>query len=494
MSYTKRALKRFIIVFVINIIAAFLGYLVRIVLARNLTVEEYGLFFAIFALINLLGVFIGLGTGEALVRYIPEFLFKNRHDKIKNAIIIVFLVTLVTLIVLGAVLLAFSDFFAKHYFKNPLATPVLLLFIIMMFVSNFKGIIRYISQAFQKMTLYSLIYLAENFLILILLLCFFAFKKNIFSAAYAHIAAYFLASLVFSFFVFRVFNFFKHKTLLKKELFKKLLRFGIPIMVSGIGGIIIVYIDTLVLTYFRSMEEVGIYNVVVPTAMILQFFATSVATVIFPMVAELWAKKKKDYLALGLRMLYQYSFVIILPAALLLLFFSKTVLRLMFGEQYVAGALAMQILLIGIIFLGLHSITSTILGGIGKPAISTKILLEGALITLALNLLIIPLLGIVGAALTSLIAYAYVAVRCIFKLRRFIQVEVPWLDWLKTLFAGLLMLGLIFFLKKIILLNAYLEGIVCIAVGGLFYLALAFILGIFDLREVKASVKRITSR
>jgi O-antigen/teichoic acid export membrane protein len=344
------------------------------------------------------------------------------------------------------------------------------------------------------MRLYSLMYLAENILILVLLLCFFAFKKDIFTASYAYIVTYLLILLIFSPLAFKIFNFFKHKTALKKELFRKLVRFGIPIMFSGIGGIIIVYTDTLVLTYFRSMEEVGIYNVVVPTAMMLQFFATSIATVAFPMVAELWAKKRKDYLALGLKMLYQYSFVIITPVALLLLSFSRIVLRLMFGEQYVIGAVAMQILLIGIIFLGLHSITSTILGGIGKPAISTKILLEGALINLVLNLLIIPRLGMVGAALTSLIAYAYVAVRCIFKLRHFIQVEIPWFNWLKTLFAGMLMLGLIFLLKKITFLNAYLEGIICVAVGGLFYLALAFILGIIDLKEIKSLAKHITSR
>jgi O-antigen/teichoic acid export membrane protein len=494
MSYTKRAVKGFAIVFVINILAAFLGYLIRIVLARNLTVAEYGLFFAFFTLISFLGVFIGLGTGDALVRYIPEFIAKKKHDKIKNAVIITIIVTIASMIVIGAGLLIFSDFLAEHYFKNSMAVPALFLFIIMMFVLNLKGILRWVYQAFQNMRLFSLIYLVENIFILMLLLCFFAFKKNIFTASYAYIFAYLLVLIIFSPLAFKTLNFSKHKTLLKKELFTKLLRFGIPIMVSSIGGMIIVYTDTLVLTYFRSMQEVGIYNVVVPTAMILQFFATSVATVAFPMVAELWARKKHDYLESGLKMLYNYSFIFMVPAVLIAFSFSETILRLMFGEQYIGGALTMQILLISIIFLGLHSITSTILVGIGKPVISTKILLEGALINLGLNLLIIPSLGIVGAAISSLIAYAYVALRCIFKLKHFIHVDIPWPDWLKTLLAGLLMLGLIFLLKKILSLNAYLEAIICVAIGGLFYLALAFILGIIDLKETKALLKHITDR
>jgi O-antigen/teichoic acid export membrane protein len=494
MSYIKRALKGFMLVFVINVIAAFLGYFIRIVLARNLTVAEYGLFFSVSTLISFLGVFVGLGTGEALVRYIPEFLVKKKHDKIKNATIIALLVTFATLIILGVLLFAFSDFLAKHYFRNALAAPVLLLFIVLMFFLNFKNILRCFYQAFQNMKLYSLMYLAENLLLLVLLLCFFAFKKNIFSAAYAHIAAYLIVLFVFSFFVPRVFNFFKHRVSLEKSLLKKLFKFGIPVLASSIGGIIIIYTDTLVLTFFRSLEEVGIYNVVVPTAMILQFFATSVATVIFPMVAELWAKKRKDYLALGLKMLYQYSFVVIIPVALLFLSFSEIVLRLMFGEQYVVGAATMQILLIAIIFLGLHSITSTILSAIGKPIISTKILFQGALINLVLNLLLIPKLGMLGAALTSLIAYVYIAIRCIFKLKHFIQVEIPWINWLKTLFAGMLMLGLIFILKKILFLNPYLEAGACIFLGGLFYLALTFILRIVNAREIKDLARHITTK
>ena len=494
MSYTKRAVKGFAIVFVINILAAFLGYLIRIVLARNLTVAEYGLFFAFFTLISFLGVFIGLGTGDALVRYIPEFIAKKKHDKIKNAVIITIIVTIASMIVIGAGLLIFSGFLAQNYFKNSMAIPVLFLFIIMMFVLNLKGILRWIYQAFQNMRLFSLIYLAENLFILVLLLCLFAFKKNIFMASYAYIFAYLLVLIIFSPLAFKTINFSKHKTILKKELFSKILRFGIPIMVSGIGGMIIVYTDTLVLTYFRSMQEVGIYNVVVPTTMILQFFATSVATVAFPMTVELWARKKHAHLESGLKMLYNYAFLLMIPVVLIFFSFSETILRLLFGERYVGGALTMQILLIGIVFLGLHSITSTMLGGIGKPAISTKILLEGALINFGLNLLIIPSLGIIGAAVSSLIAYAYIALRCILKLKHFINVAIPWADWLKTLVAGLLMLGLIFLLKKLLFLNAYLEAIICVAIGGLFYLAISFILGIINLKEIKELASHVTSK
>ena len=53
------------------------------------------------------------------------------------------------------------------------------------------------------------------------------------------------------------------------------------------------------LTYFRSLEEVGIYNVVLPTVMILAFFSHAIYHVFFPMVSELWSKNLKDRLRQG---------------------------------------------------------------------------------------------------------------------------------------------------------------------------------------------------
>jgi len=112
--------------------------------------------------------------------------------------------------------------------------------------------------------------------------------------------------------------------------------------------------------------------------------------------------------------------------------------------------------------------------------------------------LIIPKLGIAGAAITSLIAYVYIALRCVFKLRQFIQVKIPWFNWLKTIFAGLVMLAAIFILKnilaKIAALNIYLDAVICAGVGSLLYLLLILALKIINLREIKELAAHIMSR
>ena len=114
MSYTKKAVKGFAIVFIVNIIAAFFGYLIRIVLARNLTVVEYGLFYAVFTLINFLAIFNNLGMGQAIVKYIPDFLVKKKEDKINSAVVITIIVHIASFIVLALLLILFSGFLAEN--------------------------------------------------------------------------------------------------------------------------------------------------------------------------------------------------------------------------------------------------------------------------------------------------------------------------------------------------------------------------------------------
>lgn len=488
MSYTRRAVRGTIIVFTISILAAFIGYLIRMVLARNLTPAEYGLFFSVFTLISLLASFKSLGLGEALVKYIPEFVVKRKLALIKNSIFLVIGFNLLSSLILSAVLFISSGYLAVHYFKDSLAVPVLSIFIIIFILAIFKDTLRNLFNAFQRMVPFSLMYLMENLLILIFILIFFAFGFKIFSPLFAYVAAYLLLFIIFFPFFLKIYPLFKYKFKFSKELSKTLFKFGIPVMIGGVGGIILLYTDTLVLTYFRPLSEVGIYNAVVPTAMLLNFFSMAVSQVIFPMVSELWAKKLNSHVSYGAYLLQKYSFAVIIPVALVIFSFPQITLRLLFGEAYVSGALALQLLVVGLVFFVVAGINMAILSGIGKPGTSTKILLIGALVNLITNFYFIPRWGMVGAAITSLFSYFLIMVLSVVYLKRFVELKVPLLSWVKTLFASILFILIIFVLKKFLETNVYMEAVICILISSLIYLFLVWILKVIDIKEIKGLI------
>ena len=219
--------------------------------------------------------------------------------------------------------------------------------------------------------------------------------------------------------------------------------------------------------------------------MILNFIAVSISQVFFPMVSELWAKKLKNHLSVGINTIYKYSFALIVPLVLIIFSFSKLFLRLLFGEQYVVGATSLQILVISMVFLMIFTITANVFGGLGKPKISMKINLFGASVNLILNIIFIPIYGIVGAAVTSLISYFLIMILSMFNLSKFVKLKIPWLDWFKVLVSGGAFVLLIYLLRSLLDINLYLEAIICISVAGVFYLFLLRIFKVIDFSEIK---------
>ncbi|UCD03751.1 MAG: oligosaccharide flippase family protein [Candidatus Woesearchaeota archaeon] len=495
MDYAKNAVKRTALVFTISIIAAFIGFLVRLVLARELSPEDYGLLFSIFTLITFLTLFRRVGLLQTIVKFIPEFQVKKKPDLIKNAIVIVLGINLILSIIISVILITSSNFLAKNYFRHPLAEPVLIIFSFIFIASVFKMTLRYIFNAFQKMDKFSLMYLAENFLILLFILLFF--KLNIFNsprvflAAIAYLITYILLFFIFVPFFLKIYPFFKYKFKFSSKLSKKLIKFGILVMISGIGNITILYTDTLVLTYFSNLREVGIYNVLVPTAMLLDFFGRSVSQVIMPMVSELWAKKLKEYVNKGVLLLQRYALFAIIPLATVMFSFPELLIKVLFGNEYISGAFTLQLLVIGMIFFIIASINMNILKAIGKPFAVSKVILTGALFNLITNFYFIPKYGIVGAGLTSLISYFLILLISIIYLKRSVKLKFPLYDWLKLFFSGVIMALLMIILKAIIDINVYAEALVVCLLGGATYLTLAIITKAIDIETTKNFIKNI---
>ncbi len=489
MDYLKKAIKNTTLIFGINIIAAFVGYLIRMILARNLSPEEYGLFFAIFTLINILAIFKYAGLTSALIKFIPEFEVHKKHKRIRTAIMSVFYICLTNSIIIGGIVLLLSDVLIKFYFKNALASSILYLFIIMSILLTFRDILRSSFQGLQKTIPFGLMYLIENIVILILISISFKLNLSIIGTTICYILSLIIVIIAFLPWLNKITGIFKEKIFISKKISSKLIKFGIPLIIGGIGGMIILYVDTLILTYFVPLSEVGIYNVVVPTAMMLNFIAVSISQIIFPMISELKTRNLDKHLTTGVSLLQRYSFIIIIPLALIMFSFPKLIIRIMFGEMYISGAKTLQILVISMIFLVLAGINGNILNGLGKQKTGMKIMLLGGTINLITNFYFIPKYGIIGAAITSLISYFIIMVLTVGMVSYYIKLKFPWLDWVKTIFAGGIFILIIYKLKQLLTLNIYLEAVVCVLIAGFIYIGISFLIKTITIKEIKSFIR-----
>ena len=253
----------------------------------------------------------------------------------------------------------------------------------------------------------------------------------------------------------------------------------------GMGGKLIGDIDTLILTYFRPLSEVGIYNVILPSAMLFLYFGISISAVAFPIVSELWAKKDKIRLSEGIRLMHKYTFAIIIPAVFTIFTFSELFIKSFFSAEYVVGELAFRILLIGVLFYIVAGINTNIIAGIGKPKTATKIIVFSAIINIILNLILIPIMGIEGAAIATAISYLTALILSTYKVTKFIEIEFPKIIWVKLVASGLIFISIIFYMKNLLVLNPWLELIISSATAVIVYLVVIYLLKIIDIKEIR---------
>ena len=495
-NYTKFAVRGTVKVLIISLVAGFLGYVVRAVLARNLGVEDFGLFNSVFAFLGLIGAFDSLGFDKALVKFIPEFRHRNRNDFIKSSLIYVCAIMLLINIVIIAAVYLLSSYLSFHYFHSAKADIVLKILVIGFFIDSFASVLKFAFQGFKELGYYSMIDVIRMALVLLVVYIGIKLNYGILGPAVAYTIAPLILLLIFGWiFLRKVFPaFFESKFVLDKKMLKDVSKYSIFVTETTAAGLILYYTDILALTYFADLKSVGLYSVALPTARVLIYFTRALGGVVLPLTAELWVKEKKVLLKDGIELLYKYSFIAIVPIVFVMVAFSDLIISVFYGKNYLEASMSMKILSVGMMFTIFNGVNISFFSGIGKPKIGAIINYTAAVFNFVLNILLIPYLGILGAAMATTISYFAMMITGLYYTRRYINLTFPVMVWVKTFAVGLFFVFIIWYMKKIISLNVWIETPIVIFAAGAFYIAALFALRIVDLKELKMLYSRIAGK
>jgi O-antigen/teichoic acid export membrane protein len=284
--------------------------------------------------------------------------------------------------------------------------------------------------------------------------------------------------------VFPGFN--KVKAKLTRPLMKRYLHFGLYSCVASAGNLIIGHTDTVLITLFLTLGDVGLYQVALPVAMLLAFFSITVANVVMPMTSEMYAKKDYGSVRSTIIFLQKYVFVLVVPAALLFFFFPEILIRIFFGEKFLPGADALRVLVFGSLVYSVSVINQNVFYGIGKPQMTTQNLLAAAAVNLALNLMLIPLYGIIGAAIATSTSYVALLLMSTIRLNRLIKLRYPWKTWVTIAACGAAFAFTVGVIKAQLSMHWIAELIITGATGAAVYGLLLVLFKVVDADELKS--------
>ncbi|EMN58567.1 polysaccharide biosynthesis protein [Leptospira borgpetersenii serovar Javanica str. MK146] len=208
---------------------------------------------------------------------------------------------------------------------------------------------------------------------------------------------------------------------------RTLLRDSWMLLLSGLAVIVYMRIDQIMIGQMMGDEAVGIYTAAVKISEVWYFIPMAVASSIFPAILKAKEFSQELYLE-RLGLLHSFMFLLALMIAIPMTFLSDPIIRLFFGEKFSeAGAVLAIHIWAGIfVFLGVASSRYYLTENLPKGELYKSI--SGCLTNIILNYFLIPLYGIKGAAIATVISQfvASTLFNLLFKRTReifFIQLE-----------------------------------------------------------------------
>jgi O-antigen/teichoic acid export membrane protein len=197
------------------------------------------------------------------------------------------------------------------------------------------------------------------------------------------------------------------------KLFTKSFRYGVWIYVNSIVTYLLTRADFFILVALQSSIGLGgVYSVAAGLTMPLIMVPYAVQTVFFPR-----ASAQSDEDANRSTPFYFRQLVLVMTSLAVLAALLSHPVLLLFGGSFVAGQVPMLILLVATILKGTGGILSVHVLGRGRSGVMTSVTAMTLAVALLLNYLLIPPLGMIGAALATAGAYAAQNVLLVFMFR-----------------------------------------------------------------------------
>lgn len=185
-------------------------------------------------------------------------------------------------------------------------------------------------------------------------------------------------------------------------LFRRMARYGVKFHISVVAGLLIIRADLLIVNHYRSAAEAGVYAVASQIATVLLLVPGVVATLVFPRITS--APDSRGEFAMKVtRHMALLMLVVCLVAAPL-----GFVLPIVYGVAFADVPFQLLILLPGVFLMGLEAVLVQHFNSLGVPKAIPLFWIVTLVVSVLLNVLLVPGFGARAAAAVSTISYALI--------------------------------------------------------------------------------------
>lgn len=411
-----------------TIIGRFLNYLLVPLYTYNIATQNYGVVSELYAYISFLMIILTYGMETAFFRY-------TQTEKDKN---VVYNTAMLSLLVSTTLFLVIT-----FIFINPISSALeysdnknyIFLFLLILALDALRAIPYALLRSKQKAARFAMIKSIDIFSNILFNLFFILLCPTLYKSGNVLIASWFnpndlvlyifvsnfLASLIAALLLLP--EYLKFSFNFDFKLLKKMLAYGLPVMIGGLAGMVNETFDRIALKHLVTipegitdakaisdykMSQIGIYGACYKLSIIISLFIQAFKFAAEPFFfSKMQQKDAKD----------SYSSIMTIFVIFLCIIFLGVmgyidIFQYFVGSDYRVGLGVVPILLGANLFLGIYYNLSIWYKVTDKTIYGAYIAIIGAVITLILNYILVPIMGYMGAAWTTFICYFTIAVLC----------------------------------------------------------------------------------
>ena len=423
--------------FLMRVGGQIMGFVLTFIIAHYFGASGLGDYVLAIIILRIFVLLAKLGVDTASIKFIAALKAKQDWVGIKLYRKKVSILLLSTTLIASVIMYSFSSLIAELVGANPVYIRLNSFFILPMafFILNYQSL-----RGLKRISEFSFFYWMSRVVasaIIILIAVQFSNDENI--PIYAFLLALFLVS-VLSYFVFlRSLN-SEIKSLEnldntnKKIHYKEIFVLSLPLLLAQSGQFVMGWTDKLMIGGFWNAADVGIYDVSAKFSMFVNIALTSIASITSPKFAETFSLGDMDRLKKIVLQSTKISFWSTLPLFIGFVLIAPFMLN-MFGDDFVNGFYVLCVLSFARLVSALTGPAGTLLQMTGRQMIFMKVLFMGAIINIVANYLLIPIYGILGAAIStgfSIVFWNLIMVYYVHREFGFLTIYIPFYQNLKS--------------------------------------------------------------
>lgn len=371
-----------------NILIQGMGFFTLPIYTRLMPKEAFGSFNLFLSWVSILAIILGCQTAGTLS--IAKLKYASDYDAYSSHAMSV---SLLISTGVGASIYVFSDFFMRLFSCDQTGLLMLVLQSVASYVLGFMG--QYFIQK-QEATKSLMISAITTFLTIVLSVAFLMTWASPFLARVMGLfISYALVSICSLFYLYR-----QSGIVFKREYLYATLSWASPLIFQGLGHVLLNQVDRVMIGHFLGIEEVALYSFGYSLGLIIQVILMSMTTVWAPWFFQ---EKKKKNSELSKISHYYIGIGLFLTLGYLTMF--PEVSMIMGGKSYATANTFIPYIILAYFFWFLYTYPINI----QYYHENTKLIPIGTLfatfVNYVLNVFLIPIYGIMGAAVATLLAY-----------------------------------------------------------------------------------------